>query len=63
MNNNIEIRAFQTELTTSEDNESRVIRGLAIPIESRSELLNGEFYEVIRSSAVNNDLTIFYPFI
>lgn len=56
--NNIEIRSFQTELTTSEDNESRVIRGLAIPIESRSELLNGEFYEVIRSSAVNNDLIL-----
>ena len=56
--NNIEIRSFQTELKTSEDNESRVIRGLAIPIESRSELLNGEFYEVIRSSAVNNDLIL-----
>lgn len=56
--NNIEIRSFQTELTTSEDNESRVIRGLAIPIESRSELLNGEFYEVISSSAVNNDLIL-----
>ena len=58
MNKNLEIRSFQTELTTSEDNESRVIRGLAIPIESRSELLNGEFYEVIRSSAVNNDLIL-----
>ena len=33
-----------------------MIRGLAIPVESRSELLGGEFYETIRSSAVNEDL-------
>lgn len=51
----IEIRAFHTELRTDE-NESRIIRGLAIPTESRSELLGGEFYEVIRKSAVNEDL-------
>ena len=54
-NKEIEIRSFQSELRTDEQN-SRTIRGLAIPIESRSELLGGEFYETIRSSAVNEDL-------
>lgn len=53
--NNLEIRSFQVELRANDD-ESRLIRGLAIPVESRSELLGGEFYETIRSSAVNEDL-------
>lgn len=53
--NNLEIRSFQVELRAN-DEESRLIRGLAIPVESRSELLGGEFYETIRSSAVNEDL-------
>ena len=55
-NNNIEIRSYQTEFRAEEQENSRVIRGLAIPVESRSELLGGEFYETIRSSAVNEDL-------
>lgn len=58
MNNNkeLEIRSFSCELRADEGENSRTIRGLAIPVESRSELLHGEFYEVIRSSAVNDDL-------
>lgn len=55
MNKDLEIRSFQVELRAN-DEESRLIRGLAIPVESRSELLGGEFYETIRSSAVNEDL-------
>ena len=54
-NKDLEIRSFKAECR-SLDEESRTIRGLAIPVESRSELLGGEFYETIRSSAVNEDL-------
>ena len=36
--------------------ESRKISGLAIPVESRSELLNGVFYETISRDAVTEDL-------
>ena len=56
ISNNIEIRSYQTEFRAEEQENSRVIRGLAILVESRSQLLGGEFYETIRSSAVNEDL-------
>ena len=55
-NKDLEIRSFQCELRATEEENSRTIRGLAIPTESRSELLGGEFYETIRSSAINEDL-------
>lgn len=54
--NKYEIRSYQTELRVNEEENSRTIRGLAIPVESRSELLFNEFYETIKSSAVNEDL-------
>lgn len=50
---NLEIRNYSVELRTIP--ESRNIAGLAIPVESRSSLL-GDFYEVIRSSAINDEL-------
>ena len=49
----LEIRNYSVELRTIP--ESRNIAGLAIPVESRSSLL-GDFYEIIRSSAVNDEL-------
>lgn len=50
--NNLEIRvAGQFEKVT----ESRTIRGLAIPVESQSELLYGEFYETILRSAITDE--------
>lgn len=52
-NKNIEIRNYNVELRA--DGDSRMIYGLAIPTESRSSLL-GDFYEIIRSSAVNEEL-------
>lgn len=52
-NNKLEIRNYNVELRA--EKESRIITGLAIPVESRSSLL-GDFYEVIRSSAVNDEL-------
>ena len=55
-NKELEVRSFQCELRAIEEENSRTIRGLAIPTESRSELLGGEFYETIRSSAVTEDL-------
>lgn len=64
-NKDLEIRSYQTEFRAEEQENSRVIRGLAIPVESRSELLGGEFYETIRSSAVdealikNNDIKLY----
>ena len=63
MKNNLELRSYTTDF--SADVDSRNIHGLAIPIESMSELLGGEFYEVIRSTAVtqelidNNDIKIY----
>lgn len=51
--NNLEIRNYSCEFRA--DLDSRTITGLAIPVESRSALL-GDFYEVIRSSAVNDEL-------
>ena len=54
-NNNIEIRNITTEIRSNEEN-SRKISGLAIPAESRSELLYGEFYETISKDALTEDL-------
>ena len=53
--NKIEIRSFGSLLSTMEE-DSRTVRGLAIPVESKSELLAGCFFEIMRSSAVNEDL-------
>lgn len=55
MKKNLEIRNITTELRSA-DVESRKISGLAIPAESRSELLYGEFYEVISRDALTEDL-------
>lgn len=55
MNKNLEIRSYRAAFR-SEDDKSRVIRGLAIPVEARSELLCDEFYEIIAREAVNDDL-------
>ena len=49
----LEIRNYTVELRA--DIDSRIISGLAIPVESRSSLL-GDFYEIIRSSALNDEL-------
>ena len=51
MKNNLEIRNIQTEIRSIEEG-SRVIRGLAIPVGTRSELLFGEFYETIDPAAL-----------
>ena len=53
--NNIEIRSITTEIR-SLDEESRKIAGLAIPSESRSELLGGEWYETISKDALTDEL-------
>lgn len=57
-NDKIEIRSIQTELTS--DADSRVISGLAIPVNSQSELLFGKngvrFYEFISPDAVTQAL-------
>ena len=55
MNNKLEIRNITTEIRSTEEN-SRKISGLAIPAESRSELLYGEFYETIAKEALTEDL-------
>lgn len=54
MKNNLETRSYAAEFVA--DADSRNIHGLAIPVESKSELLGGEFYEIIRSTAINRDL-------
>lgn len=51
--NNLEIRNFISELRAIEEN-SRLIRGLAIPVGSRSDLLYGEFYETIEPTALED---------
>jgi len=51
---NLETRSYAAEFVA--DADSRNIHGLAIPVESKSELLGGEFYEIIRSTAINRDL-------
>lgn len=53
MNNKLEYRAI-SEFETNAD--SRTVRGLAIPVEQRSEILYGEIREMINRSAVNEDL-------
>ena len=55
MKKNLEIRNITAELRSA-DVESRKISGLAIPAESRSELLYGEFYETISRDALTEDL-------
>lgn len=55
MKKNLETRNITTEIRNVEEN-SRRISGLAIPSESRSELLYGEFYETIAKDALNEDL-------
>ena len=55
MKNKIEIRSIQSEIRSLEEG-SRKISGLAIPSESRSELLHGEFYETISKDALTEDL-------
>lgn len=55
ISNNLEIRNITTEIRSNEEN-SRKISGLAIPAESRSELLYGEFYETISKDALTEDL-------
>ena len=55
MKKNLEIRNIVTEIRSVEE-ESRKISGLAIPAESRSELLGGEFYETISKDALTEDL-------
>lgn len=57
-NNSLEIRNISTEIRAV-NVESRKISGLVIPVESRSELLNGvygDFYETISRGAVTEDL-------
>lgn len=51
----LEIRNFNIELRADDDN--RMVYGLAIPTEARSSLM-GDFYEIIRSSAVNDELIL-----
>ena len=51
--NSWEVRNYSCEFRA--DKDSRTITGLAIPVESRSSLL-GDFYEIIRSSAINEEL-------
>lgn len=62
MKQNLEYRFSGT--LESIDKEKRVIHGLAIPVESRSILLGGEFYEVITRAALegvieNNDVKLY----
>lgn len=52
-NNNLEKRSFISEIR-SEGENSRLIRGLAIPAGKRSELLYGEFYETIEPKALED---------
>lgn len=52
-NSNLEIRSFISEIRSEEEN-SRLISGLAIPAGSRSDLLYGEFYETIEPTALED---------
>ena len=54
MNNKIEFRSYSSELNV----ESRKISGLAIPVESRSQLIAGKFYETISRDAVSQNLIL-----
>lgn len=53
MSNELEYRAVAS---FESDNDSRTIRGLAIPVDRKSEVLYGEIRETILRSAVNDDL-------
>jgi HK97 family phage prohead protease len=53
MNNKLEYRAISD---FSRDGETRTIRGLAIPVEQRSEVLYGEIREMIMPSALQEEL-------
>ena len=54
-NKNLEYRSFTL---TVDDNikDTRSITGLAIPVESQSQLLGGKFYETISREAVTDNL-------
>ena len=49
----LETRSITTEFTA--DKDSRTIHGLAIPVNTRSALLGGEFYETISDTAITED--------
>ena len=53
MKKDLEIRSISVEFQA--DNENRIISGLAIPLEQKSELLGGEFYEIISRNAISED--------
>lgn len=58
----LEIRSIQTEIRELNEG-SRMISGLAIPIDSRSELLyddktNTDFYETISKDAINDEIIL-----
>ena len=52
MNKNLEIRNFSIEFRANK--ESRLICGLAIPVDARSFLL-GDFYEVVTRAALTDE--------
>ena len=51
--NKLEQRSINTEFTA--DKENRKIHGLAIPTNTRSSLLGGEFYEIISQDALTEE--------
>lgn len=53
--NNIETRSFKSEFRLNDDENSREIKGLAIPVDSESQLLYGCFYETIERDALSTD--------
>lgn len=57
MNSNLEYRTYSCEIRIP-NKDSRKIAGLAIPVESRSQLLGGAFYETISRNAVNEQLIL-----
>jgi len=55
VNSKIEFRTCN-EIRVSDHPDSRTIHGLAIAVESKSELLGGQFYETIKRNAVDETL-------
>ena len=51
----LEYRSIETEIREANEG-SRLISGLAIPTDSRSGLLQGEFYETISKDAITEDM-------
>ena len=51
----LEYRSIETEIREANEG-SRLISGLAIPTDSRSGLLQGEFYETISKDAITDDM-------